>query len=82
MRPNASNGFVILLCLTPDYFTRQGESAGSQWVNQTICPGVILTLYEAMRPDALYFLIFLSLMPHDFIRTGESVANGLKYLLL
>ena len=25
--------FFILLCLTPDDFTRQGESAATQWVN-------------------------------------------------
>jgi hypothetical protein len=30
--------FIILLCLTLDDFTRQGESTGVQWVNQTICP--------------------------------------------
>jgi hypothetical protein len=24
--------FIILLCLTPDNFTHQGESAGTQWV--------------------------------------------------
>ena len=23
--------FIILLCLTPDYFTRQGESAATQY---------------------------------------------------
>jgi hypothetical protein len=27
--------FIILLCLTPDDFTRQGESAATQWVNST-----------------------------------------------
>jgi hypothetical protein len=31
MRPDAPY-FVILLCLTPDNFTRQGESAATQWV--------------------------------------------------
>jgi cytosine/uracil/thiamine/allantoin permease len=44
--------FVTLLCLTLDYFsclmpddfTRQGESAAAQWVNQTICPCTLLTL--------------------------------------
>jgi hypothetical protein len=25
--------FIIVLCLTPDNFTRQGESATTQWVN-------------------------------------------------
>jgi hypothetical protein len=27
--------FIILLYLTPDDFTRQGESAATQWVNIT-----------------------------------------------
>jgi hypothetical protein len=27
--------FIILLCLTPDDFTRQGESAATQWVNMS-----------------------------------------------
>jgi hypothetical protein len=26
--------FIILFCLTPDDFTRQGESAATQWVNE------------------------------------------------
>jgi hypothetical protein len=28
--------FVILLCLTPDNFTCQGENAAIQWVNNDI----------------------------------------------
>jgi hypothetical protein len=32
MRPDAPY-FIILLCLMPDDFTRQGESAATQWVN-------------------------------------------------
>jgi hypothetical protein len=31
MRPDAPS-FIILLCLPPDNFTRQGESAATQWV--------------------------------------------------
>jgi hypothetical protein len=31
MRPDAPY-FIILLCLTPDGFTHQGESAATQWV--------------------------------------------------
>ena len=27
--------FIMLLCLTPDDFTRQGESAATKWVNST-----------------------------------------------
>jgi hypothetical protein len=33
MRPDAPY-FIILLCLTPDDFTRQGESATTQWVKK------------------------------------------------
>jgi hypothetical protein len=36
--------FIILLCLMPDDFTRQGESAATEWVNQTICLCTLLTL--------------------------------------
>jgi hypothetical protein len=39
---NASH-FIILLCLMSDDFTHQGESAATQWVNQTICPCTLLT---------------------------------------
>jgi hypothetical protein len=35
MHPDAPY-FSILLCLTPDDFTRQVESAATQWVNQTL----------------------------------------------
>jgi hypothetical protein len=34
MRPDAPY-FIVLLCLMPDYFTRQGESAVPQWVRTT-----------------------------------------------
>ena len=34
MRLNAPY-FIILLCLTPDNFTRQGESAATQWVKSS-----------------------------------------------
>jgi hypothetical protein len=35
MHPGAAY-FIILLCLTPDDFTCQGESAATQWVNFSI----------------------------------------------
>jgi hypothetical protein len=28
--------YIILLCLTPDDFIRQGESAATHWVKETI----------------------------------------------
>ena len=43
MHPDAPY-FSILVCLTPDNFTRQVESAATQWVNQTNCPWILLTL--------------------------------------
>jgi hypothetical protein len=66
--------FIILLCLTPDDFTRQGESAATQWVNQTICPCTLLTLYS-LSGNAPYFIILLCLTPDDFTRQGESAAT-------
>jgi hypothetical protein len=30
--------FIILLCLTPDDFTHQGESSATQWVNLPMHP--------------------------------------------
>jgi hypothetical protein len=35
MRPDAPY-FSILLCLTPDDFTPQVETAATQWVNETM----------------------------------------------
>ena len=67
--------FIILLCLMPDDFTHQGESAATQWVPQTICPCTLLTLQVAMRPDAPYFIILLCLTPDDFTCQGESAAT-------
>jgi hypothetical protein len=75
MHPDAPY-FGILLCLTPDDFTRQVESAATQWVNRTnYCPRILLTLYVAMYSDAPYFRILLCLMPDNFIRQVESAAT-------
>jgi hypothetical protein len=49
MRPDVPY-FIILLCLTPavpDEFTRQGESATTQW--------------QIMSPDASYILYYFTL---------------------
>jgi hypothetical protein len=52
---------IILLCLTPDDFTRQGESAATQWVNQTICPCTLLTFLVGNPPRyALRYYFTLS----------------------
>jgi hypothetical protein len=51
--------FIILLSLTPDDFTRQGESTDA-------------VMYNSLSPDAPYFIILLSLTPDDFTRQGES----------
>jgi hypothetical protein len=42
LRPDVPH-FIILFCLTAEDFTRQGESAGAEWVNWPICPWVQLT---------------------------------------
>ena len=42
---------IILLCLMPDDFTHQGESAVTQWVNQTICQ------CNLMHPTLLFYSI-------------------------
>jgi hypothetical protein len=70
MHPDAPY-FSILVCLMPDNFTRQVESAATQWVNQTNCPWILLTLSVAMHPDAPYISILLSLTPDDFTSSGE-----------
>ena len=65
MRPDVPY-FIILLCLTPDDFPHQGESAATQRVNHTICPCTLLTIWVAMRPDAPYFIILLCRTPYYF----------------
>jgi hypothetical protein len=66
---------IILLCLTPDDFTRQGDGAATQSVNQTICPCTLLTLLVTMCPDAPYFIILLCLTPDNFTRHRKSAAT-------
>jgi hypothetical protein len=56
--PNAPY-FIILLCLMPDDFTCQGESAATQWVNLPMH-----LVHLLMHP---YFIVLLCLMPDDFI---------------
>ena len=41
--------FIILLCLTPDDFTRQGEIAATQWVKlhcTMMCTTYVYTLSD------------------------------------
>jgi hypothetical protein len=42
MRPDVPY-FIILICLMPDDYTRQGESAATQWVNNNNL--IIVTTY-------------------------------------
>jgi hypothetical protein len=49
--------FIILLCLTPDDFTHQGESAASQWVNQTM-PMHPVNLLSGMGPRSAHLYYF------------------------
>jgi hypothetical protein len=62
MRPDMPY-FIILLCLTPVDFTRQGESAAIQWVNPL----------SRNAPSAPYFF-FTCLTPDDFTRQWGSSA--------
>jgi hypothetical protein len=50
--------FIILLCITPDDFTRQGDSAANQWANKrNRWPGSLVS------PSlSRYFLLILSLI--------------------
>jgi hypothetical protein len=60
--------FIILLCLMPDNFTRQGESAATQWVNQTlpmhpvhplsgIAPRCVLLYYFTLSNARLFYSV-------------------------
>jgi hypothetical protein len=62
---------IILLCLTPDYFTCQ--RLWEHWcsmANQTIYTCVLLTHLIALHPNAPYFTILLCLTPDDFTHQG------------
>jgi hypothetical protein len=62
----------ILLCLMPDDFTRQVESAATQWDplcgNESWC-----ALLQHAMPE--YFTLSVCLMPDDFTRQVESAAT-------
>jgi hypothetical protein len=65
--------FIILLCLTPDDFTCQGESAVSQWVNQ-----------HSVNPlsSAAPFIILFCLTPDNFTLSNlKFKANFPRYCL-
>ena len=66
--------FVILLCLTPDNFTRQGRASGWERVNWTYLPISSLTFSLPDRPKLAPFVILLCLMPDNFTRQG--IASG------
>ena len=61
--------FIILLCLMPDDFTRQVESAATQWVN------LPMHLVNALSGNVPYFIILLCLTPEDFTRQRGSAAT-------
>jgi hypothetical protein len=74
---NPSSGktphFIILLCLTPDNFSLWGESAATQWVNQTICPCTLLI--NPLSGNAPHFIILLCLTPDNFTLQWKSAAT-------
>ena len=80
--------FIILLCLMPDGFTHQGESAATQWVNQSICP---CTPLAQMCPTLLFYSVYkrhtilLCQMPDDFTCQGGDYCHSMvkwQYALL
>ena len=48
--------FIILLCLTPDGFTRQERSAAPLWVDQTICQCILLANKRQLRYITLKYI--------------------------
>jgi hypothetical protein len=54
MRPDAPY-FIILRCLTPGDFTRQGESAATQWVKGFVAYRIKLRRIADLFPE-LFFL--------------------------
>ena len=52
----------------------EGESAATQWINQTISQRILLTHYVEMCPDAPYFIILLCLTPDDLLIKGRTLA--------
>jgi hypothetical protein len=61
---NASH-FIILLCLMPDDFTHQGESAATQWVNLPMHP------VNHLSGNAPHFIVLLCLTPYDVVYSSE-----------
>jgi hypothetical protein len=53
MHPDAPY-FIILLCLMPDDFTHQGESAATQWVNITILCVQTFIVTKIMKSSWLF----------------------------
>ena len=50
-----SNAFIILLCITPDNFTRQGESADTQLVNFHSCIRILQWIFAILFLKASCF---------------------------
>ena len=59
--------------LRPEDFTRQGESAATQWVNQTNLPMHPVNLLSGNAP--YFVIILLCLWPDNFTHQGESVVT-------
>ena len=60
--------FVILLCLTPDNFTRQWRASGWERVNWAYLPILFLNLSSPRPAKTIPFVILLCLMPDNFTR--------------
>jgi hypothetical protein len=65
MRSDAPN-FIVLLCLTPDDFTRQWESTATQWVKM---PGLLLNMlgYILLEHIWVFFMYYWRTYLYDLI---------------
>ena len=65
--------FLILLCITADNFTCQGESTGAQKVKLIDLPMYLVNHSVVLHPNTSYFIILLCLTADNFTRQGENV---------
>ena len=72
--------FIILLCLTPDDLTRQGESAATQWVNQTL-PMHPVNPLSGNAPGCVLLYYFTLSNTRQFYSSGEECCHSMGYII-
>ena len=77
-RPTKTVLFVILLCLTPDDFTRQRRASGWERVNWAYLPILFLNLSSPRLSKTVLFVILLCLTPDNFTHQGKATQRGGK----